>query len=203
MPGRLPGMSAGPGIRSTFDPSTRSTMTDTISLTGLVATTPKHVVTATGLSVTSFRFASTQRRYDRAEQKWVDGDTNWYTVATFRQLATNVVASVQKGQRVLVTGRLRVRDWATEDKRGTNVEIDAEAVGHDLSWGTTTFTRSTATAVAEADAAAEAGEPAQSGEVADEIGEAPAEDAADSNAGDDSPSTPARLAEPVAAPVPF
>ena len=79
-------------------------MTDTISLTGLVATTPKHVVTATGLTITSFRFASTQRRYDRAEQKWVDGDTNWYTVATFRQLATNVVASVQKGQRVIVTG---------------------------------------------------------------------------------------------------
>ncbi len=75
-------------------------MTDTISLTGLVATTPKHVVTATGLSITSFRFASTQRRYDRGEQKWVDGDTNWYTVATFRQLAINVVASVQKGQRV-------------------------------------------------------------------------------------------------------
>ena len=49
-------------------------MTDTISLTGLVATTPKHVVTATGLSITSFRFASTQRRYDRAAQKWVDGD---------------------------------------------------------------------------------------------------------------------------------
>ena len=130
-------------------------MTDTISLTGLVATTPKHVFTGTGLSVTSFRFASTQRRYDRAEQKWVDGDTNWYTVATFRQLATNVNASLQKGQRVIVTGRLRVRDWATDDKRGTNVEIDADAVGHDLSWGTTTFTSSTATAVAEADAAAD------------------------------------------------
>ena len=127
-------------------------MSDTISLTGLVATTPKYVVTGTGLSITSFRFASTQRRFDRGEQKWVDGETNWYTVATFRQLATNVVASVQKGQRVIVTGRLRVRDWATEDKHGTNVEIDAEAVGHDLSWGTTVFTRSTATAVAEADA---------------------------------------------------
>ncbi len=127
-------------------------MTDNLSLTGLVATTPKHVVTATGLSITSFRFASTQRRFDRAEGKWVDGDTNWYTVATFRQLAINVNASIQKGQRVIITGRLRVRDWATDDKRGTNVEIDADAVGHDLSWGTTEFTRSTATAVAEAEA---------------------------------------------------
>lgn len=168
-------------------------MTDTISLTGLVATTPKHVVTGTGLSVTSFRFASTQRRYDRAEQKWVDGDTNWYTVATFRQLATNVNASLQKGQRVIVTGRLRVRDWATDDKRGTNVEIDADAVGHDLSWGTTTFTRSTATAVAEADAAADS--------VADPAAEVvpPGVDE-----GDDANAEAAdRLEEPVGSALPF
>jgi single-strand DNA-binding protein len=128
-------------------------MTDTISVTGLVATIPKHVVTGTGLQITSFRFASTQRKYDRAEGKWVDGETNWYTVATFRQLAVNVNASIQKGQRVIIAGRLRVRDWATDDKHGTNVEIDADSVGHDLSWGTTVFTRSTATVVAEAEGA--------------------------------------------------
>jgi single-strand DNA-binding protein len=166
-------------------------LTDTISLTGLVATTPKHIVTATGLTITSFRFASTQRRYDRGEQKWVDGETNWYTVATFRQLANNVVASVQKGQRVIITGRLRVRDWATDDKKGTNVEIDAEAVGHDLSWGTTIFTRSTATAVAEADAVA-GGE----GEAEGDASEAGA------NADADTDAAP-RLEEPVGAAPPF
>jgi single-strand DNA-binding protein len=192
MPGRLPGTSAGPGIRSTID--LRRAMTDTISLTGLVATTPKHIVTGTGLTVTSFRFASTQRRYDRAEQKWVDGDTNWYTVATFRQLATNVNASVQKGQRVIVTGRLRVRDWATDDKHGTNVEIDADAVGHDLSWGTTTFTRSTTTAVAEADAVAdEAGSTDSEGGEPDVV-EDPAEVPADA---------PAHHEEPVGSALPF
>lgn len=131
-------------------------MSDIITLTGLVATTPKYLKTAEGLSITSFRLASTQRRYDRNEQKWVDGETNWFTVATFRQLATNVVSSVQKGQRVIVTGRLRVRDWSTDDKKGTNVEVDADALGHDLSWGTAQFTRSAATVVAEADQASEA-----------------------------------------------
>ena len=175
-------------------------MTDTISLTGLVATTPKHVVTGTGLSVTSFRFASTQRRYDRAEQKWVDGDTNWYTVATFRQLATNVNASLQKGQRVIVTGRLRVRDWATDDKRGTNVEIDADAVGHDLSWGTTTFTRSTATAVAEADAAADsvAGPAAEVVESAAEVVPPGVDEGDDANA-----EAADRLEDPVGSALPF
>ncbi len=158
-------------------------MTDTISLTGLVATSPKYIVTATGLSITSFRFASTQRRYDRAEQKWVDGDTNWYTVTTFRQLAINVSASIQKGQRVVITGRLRVRDWATDDKHGTNVEIDAEAVGHDLSWGTTVFTRSTATAVADADSADDKAEAA--GDVAGAEGDAKASADTDDDTDDD------------------
>jgi single-strand DNA-binding protein len=170
-------------------------MTDTISLTGLVATTPKHVVTSTGLTVTSFRFASTQRRYDRAEQKWVDGETNWYTVATFRQLATNVNVSLQKGQRVIVTGRLRVRDWATDDKHGTNVEIDADAVGHDLSWGTTVFTRSTATAVAEADATADTDADATP------AGEGASDE--DGTEADSDADAPARLEEPVASALPF
>ena len=169
-------------------------MSDTISLTGLVATTPKHIVTASGLTVTTFRFASTQRRYDRSEQKWVDGETNWFTVATFRQLATNVAASLQKGQRVLITGRLRVRDWATDDKHGTNVEIDADAVGHDLSWGTTVFTRSTATAVAEA----EGGD-----RDAEAEGDAKASADSDADADDDIDDAEPRREVPVGSTVPF
>ena len=113
-------------------------MSDTLTLTGLVATPPNPITTGDGLSITSFRLASNQRRYDRAQQKWVDGVTNWYTVTTFRQLAVNVAASVQKGQRVVVTGRLKVRDWSTDDKKGTSIELDADALGHDLTWGTHT-----------------------------------------------------------------
>jgi len=104
--------------------------------------------TSRGLPITSFRLASTQRRYDRGAQKWIDGETNWYTVTAFRQLAINVVGSVNKGQRVVVTGKLRVRDWESGDRAGTTVEIDADALGHDLAWGTSVFTRSVASTVA-------------------------------------------------------
>ncbi|MDO8338955.1 MAG: single-stranded DNA-binding protein [Microcella sp.] len=117
-------------------------MTDTITLTGLVATTPRHIVTSEGLSITSFRLASNQRRYDRAKAAWVDGDTNWYTVTSFRQLGTHVASSVHKGERVIVSGRVRIRDWESGEKNGTTIEIDAEAVGHDLTWGRASFTRS-------------------------------------------------------------
>ena len=116
-------------------------MTDIITLTGLVATPPRHLVTSEGLPITSFRLASTQRRYDRREAKWVDGETNWYTITAFRQLALNISASISKGDRIVTTGRLRIRDWTSADKTGTNIEVDADSIGHDLSWGTASFTR--------------------------------------------------------------
>jgi single-strand DNA-binding protein len=130
-------------------------MSDLITVTGLVATTPRHLVTSEGLPITSFRLASTQRRYDRTQEKWIDGDTNWFTITGFRQLATNLVGSVAKGDRVLVTGRLKIRDWENGERTGTTVEIDADAIGHDLSWGTASFTRTIAAAVSATDEAPE------------------------------------------------
>ena len=85
--------------------------------------------------------ASTHRKFDRTTKKWVDGETNWYTITAFRQLAINVAGSVSKGERVVVSGKLRVRDWDNGERAGTSVEIEAEAIGHDLTWGTSTFTR--------------------------------------------------------------
>jgi single-strand DNA-binding protein len=117
-------------------------MSDTITLTGIVATTPRHLVTSAGLAITSFRLASGQRRFDRKKNAWVDASTNWYTVSTFRHLARNVVRSVRKGEHVLVVGRLRIRDWENADRVGTAVEVEADCVGHDLTWCTTTFVRS-------------------------------------------------------------
>jgi len=117
-------------------------MTDIITLTGLVATSPRHIVTSEGLAITSFRLASNQRRFDRTQNAWVDGDTNWYTITAFRQLGTHVASSVEKGQRVIVAGRVRIRDWESGEKSGTTIEIDAESIGHDLTWGRATFTRS-------------------------------------------------------------
>jgi single-strand DNA-binding protein len=116
-------------------------MIDTLSVSGIVATTPRHVVTSEGLAITSFRLASTQRRFDKGQAQWVDIDTNWYTVVSFRQLATNANKSLNKGDRVVATGRVKVRNWQNDDKSGTSVEIEADALGHDLLWGTSAFER--------------------------------------------------------------
>ena len=116
-------------------------MSEVFSVQGLVATTPRHLVTQDGLPITSFRLASSKRRFDRSKNAWIDGETNWFTVTCFRQLAINTAASVSKGDRICTTGRLKVRDWDNGERTGTSVEIEAEVLGHDLSWGNSVFTR--------------------------------------------------------------
>ncbi|MDQ2660519.1 MAG: single-stranded DNA-binding protein [Actinomycetota bacterium] len=116
-------------------------MTDNITVTGAVGSDPRLHVTNQGLAIASFRLASTRRYFDRTKGTWEDGETNWYTVSGFRQLAHNTVASVHKGERVVVHGRLRVRAWENGEKSGTAVEIEADSIGHDLMWGTTTLTK--------------------------------------------------------------
>ena len=49
---------------------------------------------------------------------------------------------MQRGERVIVSGRLRIRTWDKGDRSGTTAEIDAEAIGHDLLWGRSRFERS-------------------------------------------------------------
>jgi single-strand DNA-binding protein len=120
-------------------------MSDTYSVTGLVATTPRHLVTQDGLPITSFRLASAVKKFDKTKNRWIDAETNWFTITSFRQLAVNTATSISKGDRVMVIGRLRVRDWDNGERAGTSVEIEAENIGHDLIWGSSTFVRTVMT----------------------------------------------------------
>ena len=114
---------------------------ETTTITGLVATTPRHLVTKDGLPITSFRLASSNRRFDRGSMEWVDGETNWYTITSYRTLAINTATSISKGDRIVVSGTLRIRDWDNGERVGTSVELEASNIGHDLAWGTSAFTR--------------------------------------------------------------
>jgi len=120
-------------------------MSDVITVTGNIATEPEQKQTPAGLPITSFRLASTQRRFDRSTGAWVDGPTNWYTVSMFRGLADHAFRSLQKGHRVVLTGRLRLREWDNGTKKGLAAEIEADAIGHDLRWGTTQYEKAAAT----------------------------------------------------------
>src|SRR6218665_4062822 len=106
-------------------------MTDSITVAGVVGTDPQHHITAQGLEITSFRLAPPRPYFVRAQASWGDGETNWYTVSTFRQLAANVHASIRKGERVLVRGRLRLRQWESGERTATTAEIESQSLRHD------------------------------------------------------------------------
>ncbi|MCU1437523.1 MAG: Single-stranded DNA-binding protein 1 [Naasia sp.] len=118
-----------------------STTELSVTTVGVVGTEPNHIRTAEGADIASFRMAVTERRYDRKQEKYIDGETSWVTVKAWNRLAANVADSVHKRDRVIVRGRLVVKDWQDDKGRsGTTAELTAEALGHDLLWGTSVYT---------------------------------------------------------------
>ena len=114
--------------------------TSKITITGLVATTPRHLITTDGLPITSFRLADSDGHISPSDGKFKE-HTNWYTITSFRQLGINTAGSVSKGERISVTGSLIIRDWDNGERAGTSVEIEADSISHDLSYGNSAFTR--------------------------------------------------------------
>lgn len=115
-----------------------------LTLTGWVATEPHMVVRRDGspTDMCTFRMAQTPRRFNPAVKDWRDAQTEWFTVRVHRDAAYFVERSVAKGQPVVVCGRLRSHTWQTaEGESRTEMQLDATAVGHDLSRGYATFRR--------------------------------------------------------------
>lgn len=111
-----------------------------VTVVGNAATGVEFRETATG-PMARFRFAVTPRRWDRGKQHWADGHTSFYTVWAWRTLASNLAGSVSVGEPLLVHGRLKVREEERDGQRRTFVDIEAVAVGHDLTRGTAAFRR--------------------------------------------------------------
>ncbi len=101
--------------------------------------------------VASFRLACTPRKFNRRTETWSEGLTQWYTVTAWRALAQNCAASLRRGDPVVVHGRLDTRTYVNgNDVEVLSFEIDAVHVGHDLSRGTSAFTRTQREAAAPA-----------------------------------------------------
>ncbi|KGN39206.1 single-stranded DNA-binding protein [Knoellia subterranea] len=113
-----------------------------ITVQGRVASDPEMKVSnRAGTPFATFRVASTPRRQVQgAPGTYEDGETSWFSVYAWGRLGANVLKSIEKGQPVVVTGRLSSRENKQED--GTyrySVSISANGVGHDLSWGQAAF----------------------------------------------------------------
>lgn len=112
-----------------------------MTIAGNLVDDPKRRETRSGHAVANFRVASTPRRFDREKETWVDSTTLFVNVTCWRNLAENAAASLRKGQPVLVTGRFYNRTYEVNETVHTTQEIEATSVGHDLSRGTSVFSR--------------------------------------------------------------
>lgn len=116
----------------------------TVTLVGNLASDPELRMTGTGVPVVKLRVGCTARRYDKNANRWIDGETSWYTANAWRQLGEHALASLKRGDRVVLTGRLSIRRWENASKEGTEAEIVVDAIGHDLRFGTTRYSKGAA-----------------------------------------------------------
>jgi single-strand DNA-binding protein len=103
-----------------------------VTVVGYVISPIAKRYTSTGEPGASFRVASTERRFDKQAQEWVDGDQLFVSVSCWRKLALGVITSLEKGDPVIVRGRLHTRTYAVEGTPRTSTDIVAYQVGPDL-----------------------------------------------------------------------
>jgi single-strand DNA-binding protein len=104
-----------------------------ITISGNLVDDPELRFTPAGQPVARFRVASTPRFRDNATGEWKDGDSLFLTCNVWRQAAENVAESLQRGMRVIVSGRLRQRSYETkEGEKRTVYEIEVDDVGPSL-----------------------------------------------------------------------
>jgi single-strand DNA-binding protein len=109
----------------------------TITVVGNLTDDPELRFTPSGAAVAKFRVASTPRFLDRQTNEWKDGEPLFLSCNVWRQAAENAAESLQRGARVIVTGRLRQRSYETrEGEKRTVMELEVDEVGPSLRYAT-------------------------------------------------------------------
>ncbi len=108
-----------------------------ITIVGNLTDDPELRFTPSGAAVAKFRIASTPRTLDKASGEWKDGEPLFLACNIWRQAAENVAESLQRGARVIVTGRLRQRSYETrEGEKRTVFEVEVDEIGPSLRYAT-------------------------------------------------------------------
>jgi single-strand DNA-binding protein len=113
-----------------------------ITIIGNLTADPELRFTPSGAAVANFTVASTPRQFDRTSNDWKDGETLFMRCSVWRDAAENVAESLQRGTRVLVSGRLKSRSYETkEGEKRTVIELDVDEVGPSLRYATAKVNR--------------------------------------------------------------
>lgn len=113
-----------------------------ITVVGNLTADPELKYVGSGTPVASFTVASTPRTYNRNTNEWEDGETMFIRCSVWREYAENVTESLAKGMRVVVQGRLQIRNYQRQDgSQGTSVEMQVDEVGPALRYATAQVTK--------------------------------------------------------------
>jgi len=113
-----------------------------ITIVGNVTGDPELRFTPSGAAVANFTVASTPRAFDRQSNEWKDGETLFMRCSVWRDAAENVAESLQRGTRVIVTGRLKSRSYETkEGEKRTVIEMEVDEVGPSLRYASAKVTK--------------------------------------------------------------
>ena len=107
-----------------------------ITIVGNCATEPELRFTPSGKAVANFSVGSTPRTFDKNANEWRDGETLWMRCSVWGDVAENVAESIQRGSRVIVTGRLKQRSYDKDGEKRTVMELDVDEVGPSLKYAT-------------------------------------------------------------------
>jgi single-strand DNA-binding protein len=108
-----------------------------ITIIGNITGDPELRFTPSGAAVANFTVASTPRAFDRQSNEWKDGETLFMRCSVWRDAAENVAESLQRGTRVIVSGRLKSRSYETkEGEKRTVIEMEVDEVGPSLRYAT-------------------------------------------------------------------
>ena len=108
-----------------------------ITVIGNLTADPELRYTPNGAAVANFTVASTPRQFDRQSNEWKDGETLFMRCSIWREAAENVSESLQRGPRVVVTGRLKSRSYETkEGEKRTTTELEVDEIGPSLRYAT-------------------------------------------------------------------
>lgn len=113
----------------------------TVTISGYVGAEPVSFGRNEHSPACSLRIASTQSYYRNDEQQWHERPTTWMTVKAYRNLASNVLKSVHKGDAIVVYGNLSTESWTKDGNDYNRLILEASTIGHDLTRGTTQFTK--------------------------------------------------------------
>jgi single-strand DNA-binding protein len=113
-----------------------------ITVIGNITGDPELRFTPSGAAVATVTVASTPRQFDRQSNEWKDGETLFMRCSVWRDAAENVAESLQRGTRVIVSGRLKSRSYETkEGEKRTVVEMEVDEVGPSLRYATAKVNR--------------------------------------------------------------